>query len=191
MIVHSIECPGAKIEEMISPLLTEISAAKTYDSKITVALCGGLNDLMKGASLDEVIFSIDKFKKEVKKVANNSKFVCVQLPLIPKISKLPFDSHSLEYNRLETQLAVNDYLLNVASDTPHDLSMEDLGVDTSSLGSFLMSFRNNDQEIKLRLLGRKHIAREWREKNLEQAVHLEDRVRRKFWMEKVLPFFAR
>ena len=117
-------------------------------------------------------------------------FIFIPVPIIPKIAKLPNDTHEVSYDRIKDILALNDYYKNEASDLDHKLSMEDLGLrPVSEIGSHIISFETRYRSKKIKLKSKEHDQISWREEKLEDGVHLSDKIRRDFFKLQVLKFF--
>ena len=188
-VIHSVECPGARISQMLNPLVTELSGAKMFEQEIKIAMVGGLNDLMQNRSLDQIKLDVRTFKQEVKNFCPQAKIVFMALPLIPKLTVLPNDDYLIQNNRLADSLALNDFFMNIESDLSHDLSMEKLGLDLTQQSSHMAFYKDHFDITHAKFLPRKHDTQSWREASLPEGVHLKDEIRSKFWLEKVLYFF--
>ena len=106
------------------------------------------------------------------------------IPIVPQLSKLPYDSHHVDRNRTNDILNFNSYVTSVLNDTNVFLSMENLGIEkpSSSHDAYVHS-----SSVKL---GKKHIPLQWEERNLSFGVHLKADIKKKFWNEQIKPFFG-
>ena len=185
--IISIECPGATLNEMLRPLLNEMTCIKNVND-VKLVVVGGLNNFLRGKqSVTEIKNEAASFKEKVKAFNSNIVVNFVALPVIPQLSKLPHDTHSLPKgtkNRTNEILNYNSYVTSALNDTSTLLSMEALGIvkPISSFDSYVHS-----SNVKL---GKMHIPEQWEERNLTYGVHLKKDLKRKFWMEQIKPFFG-
>ena len=93
--IISIECPGATLNEMLRPLLNEMTCIKNVND-VKLVVVGGLNNFLRGKqSVTEIKNEAASFKEKVKAFNSNIVVNFVALPVIPQLSKLPHDTHSL------------------------------------------------------------------------------------------------
>ena len=74
------------------------------------------------------------------------------------------------------------------NDIQHNVSLEEAGIASMDEGAHMVFFEDPVGSVRAKMLGRKHAQLEWRE-NVNNGVHLADRVRIKFWNECVMKFF--
>ena len=128
-------------------------------------------------------------KRKIKELIPSAHVSFVKIPLIPQLSKLPEDSHSVPNDRTFDILNLNEAFGTGLSDSPHDISLQPLGVKSASLGCKMWSVYDNDRNPKLVMTGLSHILSHWRETDPTEAVHIKTPIRKVFWSNNIVPFF--
>ena len=172
---------------MLKPLMNEMTCVNNVkDVKLVVV--GGINNFLRGKqNVTEIKKEADSFKETVKAYNSDISVNFVALPIIPQLSKLPLDSHTLPHgtkNRTNELLNYNSYVTSVLNDTSVLLSMESLGIAKPS-----SSFDTYDHSCNVKI-GKMHIPDQWEERNLTFGVHLKKDIKRKFWNNQIKPFFG-
>ena len=180
--INSIELPGAELHQMLDAVLAEFAGIRHHPHQ-KILICAGLNDFMHGRSLPRTKLAALILKMNIKEVAPNSTVDFIGIPMAPYASKLKDDEHTPQCNKTDDIIAFNQHI-KLLSDGDGSLSMQDCGIFPPSPGREQV-WRVEAETI---ITGTKHDQEGWRE-FINQAVHLSDEIRRKFWTEKVVPHF--
>ena len=184
--VNVIEAPGAKIDQLENIVKTELIACEDQEF-VYVASVFGLNDFCQNIPLSIIKEKVVSYKSTLKKINPNIQCTFIQLPLPPKVCFLPDNLFPNYCNRTSEILMFNLFLCS-QNDTRDLLSLEKIGIqDPDCFSSETWSFKGH-----FFCTGRKHLRGYWRPSEpLYSAMHLHDKVRKKFLNEKVLPFFQK
>ena len=190
--INTVECPGATIDQVKSPFFTELAGVRAHhNAVVTVAVCAGLNDLLQGRTAGQVMCAADRLKADIKAYLFDARIVFMPLPLPPVLVNLPDNQFQTVEDRLEDILIINNYFRVCASDVKHDMSLEKLGInEKGDGGEFLTMYMDYRGNASVKMVGRRHVPEQWRERDISAGLHLSDRVRAQFWREKVVPFFT-
>ena len=184
--IISIECPGATINEMLKPLLNEMTCIKNVEN-VKLAFVGGVNNFLRNKqTVEEIKAEAKNAKEKIKAFNSNISVNFIGIPLIPQCSKLPYDNHILDSkfnDRTNDILNFNSYVTSVLNDTSTLLTLENYGIESPTSFHDTYSCSSN---VKI---GKLHIQSQWQEKNLTFGVHLSKDLKRKFWNEHIRPFF--
>ena len=184
--LNVIEAPGAKIEQLEQIVKTELICCENQEF-VHVVTVFGLNDFNQNVPLSIIQSKVTSYIKTLKSMNANIQCNFIQLPLPPRISYLPDNLFPNYSNRTAEILFFNQFLTS-CNDTRDLLSMERLGIQSPEcFSSETWICRGH-----FFLTGRKHLSGYWRPSEpLFSAMHLHDRVRKKFWKDNVLPYFQK
>ena len=182
--IHSIEMRGGRICQILDAVRTELGSWPIHP-RMKIIIIAGLNDLNKfNFNIHRTIDKYWELQRYLKSLNQYNHFV--GLPIPPKMSSLMNDDHIVLMERTLEILHLNDEFQHNLSDHPTDLSMQELGIVSTHTGE-IDTYAGYG---KVHTIGARHKMHMWREANPAKKMHLTDRVRRQFFREKIVPFFA-
>ena len=186
--IIAVEAPGATLAGMIKPALTELAGIRDISSP-KILICGGVNNFLRNHSYMSAYFEATLIKRKIKELIPSAQVSFVKIPIIPKLCKLPEDTHEVVNDRTFDILNLNEAFGTGLSDSHHDISLQPIGVKSISLGCKMWSVYDNDRNPKLVMTGRSHIMAQSRESEPTEAVHIKTPIRKVFWSQHIVPFF--
>ena len=190
-VVISVEVPGATTRQLIKPILTELSAVRGKEIKMLI--CTGLNDVDQGRPLHQICSDALLLKSRIKDLVPAAQISFIPLPMPPKMAGLPDNPWQPRASRTTDILVYNKFLISEASDNKAP-SLQDKGIEPiwkqGSHTTHSVMYSDHEGRRKICLLGRRHIAEQWREYHWESKMHLHNTIRDAFWASEVIPFFT-
>ena len=183
--VDIIGIPGATIKMLHHAFMAEF---KNSYRPVDVLLVGGLNDVMRGRSLDKIKRDLTNFKRDVTSLKRSCggivecTFAAATVPYPPKISALPAEQRELETNRFDTLSKMTDFIRELNRnkvDTDHSIprgsynapTYHTWGMKTVHADPNVYGPRNRMENM----IG--YRAPQWREEVYEEMVHLDNKSR--------------
>jgi len=110
--VEQLTIPGATVRILHHAFLAEYEFG---DLPVDVLLVAGLNDLLRGSSVDQLMQEIQNFKMDVlnlKRDGGKSTFGCTTLPQPPKFTTLPMEPRRSKMDMSAEAFSLIDRKLN-------------------------------------------------------------------------------
>ena len=171
--VDQISVPGARIENLEIAFLAEYSSQR-YPCDVLIV--SGLNDIIRGRLIDNIINDLTTFKEEVLKIRGSS-FSVSTIPMAPSITRLEQDTYALHKSNLtEKMIELNDRIIEFNESSEQSMPttwaprFHTWGLKSIKIPR-MIGPRNRLEAMPA------HAVEDWRERRQANQLHLDDKVR--------------
>ena len=146
----------------------------------------------QGRSVENICSDALLLKSRIKDYVPNAEISFIPIPMPPKIAELPDNPWKPAKSRTVDILVYNKFVIEKASDKKAP-SLQDKGIESiwrqDSHVTNSISYTDHEGRRKICLMGRRHIADQWRKIYWKDKTHLHNSIRDAFWSSEVIPFF--
>lgn len=173
-----ITIPGGTIQILTHAFLAEYG--KTH-RPVDVLLVSGLNDVLRGRSVGQIMADISVFRTAVKSLpgylGSASTFSVATPPFPPKFTSLPGDSRQIQANKLDLMVDLTERIKLTNRSANHPFLPTGIApcFHTWGMRSGILSHTENPEFLLERMTG--HRRGEWREPDPDDMLHLSDETR--------------
>ena len=182
--VDHLAVPGATIRELQHAFEAEYDG---YWRPIDVIFCGGINNVLQGQSVEQIITELQTFKELVKRVGWNSghenTFAVTTMIFPPAVTRLAYDEPCMKpgwVNRVMDIIKINDYIIRLNESgedscyTRHVPRLHCYGLKKVIESESNEAIRSSDVYISSMNMHRRAAWREWA---MDDMIHLSDHYR--------------